>query len=633
MSDASVASEVSRPTVVFIAGSGRSGSTLLERTLGAIPGWANIGEAIDIPRKVAPLNELCGCGESFAVCPFWSRVGRSFGDWDPAWLTDTHTLQASVARQRHLLRLLAPRRDRGFETRRAEYRSRCDSLYRAVADEASAEVVVDASKWPSLALALHGGEIDLRVIHLVRDVRGVAFSLDKAVERPQSGDGEVMYHNHPASGAARWLAIQTEVDLIHRAGVPVTRMRYADFVADPGPTVATAIADLGLSVPVDGLRHVVGRQVTLGPSHGVSGNPSRFRLGQTTLRPDEEWRTGMRRADRLVTTVIGLPQLLRLSTRSTTAPLSREPEIDVWPVVSVVLPTHGRPELVRESLRSVVSQTYPGAIECIVVHDAEEPDQTLTELASLDRSVTVLSNPRTPGLAGARNTGLEVAKGDFIASIDDDDTWHPEKVEKQVRRFHQDPDVLVLGSGIRLLLAQGRVDEWPGRSDRVTHAMLLRNRVKELHSSTLMMRRDAFAKAGRYDEHLPNGYGEDWDIIIRMSQVGKVGVVREPLADIRKDGGSYYVGKAKRTVLALEAFLDKHPEIAQDRRGHARLLGQLAYQHAALGERRRGARLAARAALRWPLSPHPYVAALQSATGVDPARVQKLARRLGRGMA
>ena len=91
-----------QPTVIYIAGSGRSGSTLLERTLGALPGWVNIGEAIDIPRKVAPLDELCGCGEAFSACPFWSRVGRTFGGWNSDWLSSTHALQASVARQRHL---------------------------------------------------------------------------------------------------------------------------------------------------------------------------------------------------------------------------------------------------------------------------------------------------------------------------------------------------------------------------------------------------------------------------------------------------------------------------------------------------------------------------------------------------
>ncbi len=636
--------KVSAPAVVFIAGSGRSGSTLLERTLGAIPGYVNIGEAIDIPRGVVADDELCGCGLPFSACPFWSEVSGHLDEFgaelSAGWLAETHRLQATVARQRHLPRLLAPTRDGAFEADIRAYADRYLALYRAVSEISGDDVLVDASKWPSLALALWRGGVDVRVVHLVRDARGVAYSLDKTVARPQSENGKTMYHNRPASGAARWLATQTEMDAVAARGVPVARMMYADFVADPAQAVRAALEALQLPVPPGGLDHIDGRVVSLGPSHGVSGNPSRFRHGAVTLRDDDEWRRSMTRGARIVASVVSGPQLVRYSLAR------RGPEVlpasstkddgpapGSWPLVTVVLPTHGRPELVRESIESVVAQAYPGDIECLVVHDREAADLGQQELGRPGRDVQVLVNTRTPGLAGARNTGVELAKGAFIASLDDDDTWHTDKVEAQVRRFLCDPDILMLGAGIRLLLAHGATAEWPGRADRIPHDLLLRNRVKELHSSTLMMRRDVFAKAGLYDEELPNGYGEDWDFVLRVARVGTVGVVREPLADIRKNGGSYYIAKAERTVVALQVFLDKHPEIAADRRGHARILGQLAYQRAALGERREAVAVAVKAITRWPVSPHPWVALMQAGSGVDPARIQKLARRLGRGMA
>jgi len=71
------------PTVVYITGSGRSGSTLLERALGSAPGLVNVGELFDIFRRDAAQTERCGCGEPFATCPFWAEVARrAFGDWD-----------------------------------------------------------------------------------------------------------------------------------------------------------------------------------------------------------------------------------------------------------------------------------------------------------------------------------------------------------------------------------------------------------------------------------------------------------------------------------------------------------------------------------------------------------------------
>jgi hypothetical protein len=173
---------------------------------------------------------------------------------------------------------------------------------------------VDASKWPAIALALHRGGVDVRVIHLVRDVRGVAHSLSKDdIERPHTTTGtDVMFHNSPASGAARWLATQTEMDLLSGRGVRVARLAYADFVTDPKAALERALGELGLEVPAGGLDHIDGTSVELGPSHGLSGNPSRFQHGRTDLRPDDSWQTQMRARDRFVATAIGFPQLLRL---------------------------------------------------------------------------------------------------------------------------------------------------------------------------------------------------------------------------------------------------------------------------------------------------------------------------------
>ena len=396
-------------------------------------------------------------------------------------------------------------------------------------------------------------------------------------------------------------------------------------------------------MPAADLSHITGTVVRLGPAHGLSGNPSRFKHGDIALRPDDRWREQMSRRDRIVTTAVALPQVLRVGTGAAPSPAATWPDdggraeapverLD-WPVVTAIVPTHGRRELVREAVRSVVEQDYPGDIECLVVHDREEPDPTLAELARPGRPVQVLVNVHKPGLAGARNTGLDCAVGEFIAGCDDDDVWLPGKTTAQIRRMLAEPDLLAVGSGLRLRINPTRVDEWPGRAPHVEGALLLRNRVKELHSSTLLMRRDAFAKAGCYDEDLPGGYGEDWDIVLRLSRVGTIGLVREPLAEIKKDGGSYYIGKANRTVVALEAFLAKHPEIRGSRRGYARILGQLAFQQAALGERSKAAVTAAKAATSWPLSPYPYVAVAQILIGDDPRRMQKAARFFGRGMA
>lgn len=303
-----------------------------------------------------------------------------------------------------------------------------------------------------------------------------------------------------------------------------------------------------------------------------------------------------------------------------------------WPTVSVVVPTRGRPELVRDTLRGVVAQDYPGDLDVVVVHDQEPEDQALVELGSPTRPIRVLSNTRSPGLAGARNTGLGVTDGVLVASCDDDDVWHPTKLRKQVTRLMAEPDLLVIGSGIRLMMPDDAIAVWPARAERISRETLLRNRVKELHSSTLVMRREAFDQAGLYDESLPHGYGEDYDWVLRAVAVGAVGCVVEPLADINKRVQSWYTGRSANTLDALNTFLARHPEIATSRRGHARFLGQLAFVESTNGDRRGAVRHASQAFTRWPMTPHIGLAAVHIVTNVDPAHLLRLARRFGRGL-
>jgi hypothetical protein len=303
------------PPVIYIAGSGRSGSTLLERTIGAIPGFVNVGELIDLSRRTVSRGERCGCGQAFTECDFWHQVGdRAFGGWDAETLANIRRLQFRVARQRHMGRLVAVRlAGQRFQADLASYGASYTHLYHAIAAVNGASYVVDASKWPAQALALARGGVDMRVIHLVRDVRGVAYSLGKQdIARPHAGgQPDVMVHSGAASAAAKWVTHQLEVESLRRCGVRVTRARYEDFVREPRRTVEAALDALGLAYPADGLGHIGAGTLMLGPSHGLSGNPVRFSDGDVTLRADTAWRERMGSRDRAVVTAIGGPLLLR----------------------------------------------------------------------------------------------------------------------------------------------------------------------------------------------------------------------------------------------------------------------------------------------------------------------------------
>jgi glycosyltransferase involved in cell wall biosynthesis len=303
------------------------------------------------------------------------------------------------------------------------------------------------------------------------------------------------------------------------------------------------------------------------------------------------------------------------------------------PAVTVVVPTRGRPELVRLAVESIVAQRYAGRIDCFVVHDQEPPNLSLEELCTNDRRVTAIANDGHPGLAGSRNAGLQRVTTDIIASCDDDDSWLPDKVRLQVERLEQHPQMLVVGAGIRLLMPNGRIVEWTGPSDVVTTEHLLTSRRKELHSSTLLMRRKAFELAGTYDEQLPQSYAEDYEWLLRVSRFGDIGVVRQPLANIKKDGQSWFRERGEVISESLQFMLDRHPELAFSRRGHARILGQVAFAEATLGNRRAALVWAGRSLARWPLAPQAGLALAQVAFRADPRLLLRTARVVGRGLA
>jgi hypothetical protein len=304
-------------TVVYIAGSGRSGSTLLERMLGGLPGFVNAGEINDMFRRMARYDELCGCGRAFSACDFWVGVGeRAFGGWSRELIDEVVLLQSEVVRQRYLARLMQPRlaqpRYRAQLERYGEIHSR---LYAGIAAQSGARVVVDASKGASFAMAVSRGDgVDLRMIHLVRDARGVAFSWAKSnVTRPH-GDGPraTMHRFNPLETAGRWAILQAEIAASRRYMQESVLLRYEDLVARPAEQIVRCVQALGLPIdPSKDLDFINGRTVDLAQSHGLSGNPSRFRSGPQELRADEQWRTDMARWERLSTTAIAAGSLAR----------------------------------------------------------------------------------------------------------------------------------------------------------------------------------------------------------------------------------------------------------------------------------------------------------------------------------
>jgi hypothetical protein len=275
--------------VVYLGGLGRSGTTLLERMLGEIPGVCALGEVVHLWRRDVRDGESCGCGRPFAACDFWAEVGeRAFGGWHNVDVDRVLQLQGRVERTRHIPHLAVRRAGERRVSDVATYADYYARVYRAAATTSGANVIVDSSKHSALAYCLRFARVDLRVVHVVRDSRGVAYSWTKHVARPEA-EGSEMTRYSPSRAALLWNAHNAAFGVLRAIGVPVYRIRYEELVDQPRETLTRVAAFAGIDLSLSDLDFLKDGRVMLGGCHSAAGNPMRFVTGDIPLCRDDTW--------------------------------------------------------------------------------------------------------------------------------------------------------------------------------------------------------------------------------------------------------------------------------------------------------------------------------------------------------
>lgn len=317
--------------------------------------------------------------------------------------------------------------------------------------------------------------------------------------------------------------------------------------------------------------------------------------------------------------------------------MTDEGQVDpALPSVAVVIATRDRPVLLRKAVASVLDQRYPGDVEVLAVFDQSDPEPDLASEGTGPhggaRRVRVLRNERTPGLAGARNTGITAATTDLVAFCDDDDLWLPGKLDAQVARFAAEPGLEALTAGV-LVEARGKVSTRVLDREHITHEELLRSRVSEAHPSTYIFRREALVDGiGLVDEVLPGSYAEDYDLLLRAARRAPVGAVTLPLAKVFWHRSSFFAERWRTIIEALDHIVAAHPELATEPAGLARIEGQQAFAHASMGDRRGAWDTARRALGHNRREPRAYLALLVASGLVRSEWVLRALQAGGRGI-
>lgn len=304
-----------RQRVLFIGGLGRSGTTLIEKLLNELPQTQAVGETVHLWERGVRDQERCGCGEPFKLCPHWSAVGEeAFGGWGNVDLDRVIKLRWDIDRSRMLPRIFsALRRGKPSDGQR-EYLEYLRPVIEASSTVAGPDadgnkrVILDSSKHLSTAaiLALDPA-LDVRVLHVLRDPRGVAYSWTKEIERPEAADADdnLMPTYKPSRTAMRWVSDNIGFEALAKLGVPTLKLRYEDFLDDPKGSMTAAAGLAGIEGEGDLFPMIEGKTVRLSSAmHSVAGNPMRFGGDDITLRLDDAWKTKLdAKAKRTVTQI------------------------------------------------------------------------------------------------------------------------------------------------------------------------------------------------------------------------------------------------------------------------------------------------------------------------------------------
>jgi hypothetical protein len=296
--------------VLYVVGLGRSGSTILSNSLGQIPGFFSGGELNFIWRHNVIENRLCGCGRPFRECPVWTKVmDEAYGGMDGVDPREMMRLQNLGTRTRHIPSMLTEKGRRTLAERLEKLLISYGRLYEAIGEVTGSRVIVDSSKEPAhgFAMGMVPG-VDFYALHLVRDPRAAAYSWSKKKPQPDTDTREHMVRFSPTKSSALWDSWNASAEALwRRTPERYLRIRYENFVSHPRESFEKILRLVG---EADAEPPLVGeREVKLGVSHTVSGNPNRFETGAVELRPDREWISKMSPRNKALVTALTLPLL------------------------------------------------------------------------------------------------------------------------------------------------------------------------------------------------------------------------------------------------------------------------------------------------------------------------------------
>ncbi len=214
-------------------------------------------------------------------------------------------------------------------------------------------------------------------------------------------------------------------------------------------------------------------------------------------------------------------------------------------MLSVVIPTRNRPEFLRAAVSSVLAQTYPD-LEIVIVDDASDPDTAVlvASIAGVDQRIRLVRNEQPMGASAARNCGIRVCGGDFIAFLDDDDEWYPDTARLTIDHLDSHRDLVGVSAWHLVVPANGSTTTYRGPTVFDWRDLLWCNFIA---SPFAVLRRELAGRELLFDEGLITC--EDWDLFLRCSQLS-------PMATLPTVLYRYHRHQSARVTLSNQLRVD-----------------------------------------------------------------------------
>lgn len=291
--------------VIFIAGTGRCGSTLLDTALASLPGVLSTGELRFLWKRGVRENRLCGEGVPFREHELWNKViQKLYGEELDGKAQYFEKLEKDLR-----IRLMMGLKTTGKVNKLHEivhpYADELRRCFNAISDEFGTNVIVDSSKKPIHGFALSCIEdIDLRIIHLVRDRKAVVHSWNTA-KYDKSKNG-MMNTQSVRKASVEWVLVNRWIERYLGNGKnPYLKVHYSDFTREPVTVFNNILEFIGEDTSCNPIKS---EDNSFSPvaSPTISGNPMRFNKGDITIKEDTRWLTDMAVANRVMSDLYSL---------------------------------------------------------------------------------------------------------------------------------------------------------------------------------------------------------------------------------------------------------------------------------------------------------------------------------------